>query len=67
MKKLLTLSQLAEYLQVSKEKLYKMAQDGKIPASKVGGSWRFKLKRIDKWIDERENVRPKKRTKRRKD
>jgi len=66
MEKLLTLLQLAEYLQVSKEKLYKMAQDGRIPAYKVGGSWRFKLKRIDRWIDEHENMRLNKKAKRQK-
>ena len=54
--KLLTLSQLADYLQVSLGKLYRMAKKGKIPASKLGGSWRFKKSRVDKWIDELEEV-----------
>ena len=61
MEKLLTLPQLANYLQVSKEKLYRMAQKGQIPVSKVGGSWRFKRNRIDKWLDELEKVNGKKR------
>lgn len=60
MEKLLTLPQLARYLQVSKEKLYKMAQKSKIPASKIGGSWRFKKNRIDEWVDEMENTNVKK-------
>ncbi|MBL7069312.1 MAG: helix-turn-helix domain-containing protein [Candidatus Omnitrophica bacterium] len=52
--KLLTLPQTADYLQVSTGKLYRMAKKGRIPASKLGGSWRFKKSRIDKWIDELE-------------
>lgn len=59
--KLLTLSELADYLHVSKEKLYRMAQNGKIPASKLGGSWRFKRSRVDKWLDELERTNSKKR------
>ncbi|HNV85729.1 MAG TPA: helix-turn-helix domain-containing protein [Candidatus Omnitrophota bacterium] len=45
-----TIGQVAKYLQVSREKIYKMAQKGKIPASKVGGQWRFDLKEIDAWV-----------------
>ncbi|MBL7197601.1 MAG: helix-turn-helix domain-containing protein [Candidatus Omnitrophica bacterium] len=54
MERLLTLSQAANYLQFSTGKLYRMAKKGKIPVSKLGGSWRFKKSRIDKWIDELE-------------
>jgi len=32
------LNKIADYLQVSKEKIYKMCQRGKIPASKIGGN-----------------------------
>jgi len=41
--KLLTIDQIAEYLQVSKEKIYKLCQRKKMPAYKVGGQWRFKI------------------------
>jgi len=61
MEKLLTLPQLAEYLQVSGTKLYKMAQRNKIPASKVGGNWRFKQSHIDKWLDKLERLNSKRR------
>ena len=33
--KWLTIDQIAEYLQVSREKLYKLCQKGRIPVSKV--------------------------------
>jgi PTS system nitrogen regulatory IIA component len=46
----LTIDQIAEYLQVSKEKIYKLCQRGKMPAYKCVGQWRFKKQEIDKWI-----------------
>jgi hypothetical protein len=34
-----------------------MAQQGKIPASKVGRVWRFRKEKIDKWLDKKESNR----------
>lgn len=48
--KWLTIDQIADYLQVSKEKIYKICQKGKMPVSKFGGQWRFKKDQIDKWL-----------------
>ena len=48
--KWLTIEQIADYLQVSTEKLYKLCQKGKMPVSKVGGQWRFDLKEVDAWV-----------------
>ena len=45
-----TIEQVGDYLQISKEKIYKLCQRGKMPASKVGGQWRFDLKEIDTWV-----------------
>jgi len=53
--KWLKIGQIANYLQISTEKVYKLAQQGKIPASKVGGQWRFKRRRIDDWLERQEN------------
>ena len=50
MQKWLTLEQIAEYLQMSTSSIYKMAQDGKIPAYKVGRQWRFKKEDVDRWV-----------------
>lgn len=47
---LMTIEQAAEYLQLSRETLYKYAQAGKIPAVKVGRHWRFSSQAIDAWI-----------------
>lgn len=49
--KWLTIEQIADYLQVSKEKVYKLCQRGRMPASKLGGQWRFKLKIVDQWAE----------------
>jgi excisionase family DNA binding protein len=48
--KWLTIEQIADYLQVSKEKIYKLCQRRKMPAFKVGGQWRFKKTLIDRWV-----------------
>lgn len=38
---ILTLEQAADYLQVSRTKLYQMCRAGTVPAAKIGNSWRF--------------------------
>jgi len=55
--KWLTIDQIGDYLQVSKEKIYKLCQRGKMPASKVGGQWRFDIEEVDAWVRKQ---RPKK-------
>jgi excisionase family DNA binding protein len=45
-----TIEEIADYLQVSKEKIYKLSQRGKMPASKVGGQWRYDVKEVDGWV-----------------
>ena len=46
----MTISDLAEYLQVSKSSLYKLVQQGKVPGQKVGKHWRFSRAVIDGWL-----------------
>jgi excisionase family DNA binding protein len=50
----MTISDLAEYLQVSKSSLYKLVQQGKVPGQKVGKHWRFRRHSIDAWLDSHE-------------
>jgi len=50
MEKLLTLPQLAEYLQLGKSTVYKMVQKGEIPGIKIANQWRFEKSDIDKWL-----------------
>jgi len=48
----LTIDELAEYLKIPKSTLYKLAQEGKLPAQKVGKHWRFRKEAIDRWLEE---------------
>ena len=48
----MTLQEVADYLQLSKDMIYRLAQNGRIPASKVGSRWRFKQERIDRWMED---------------
>ena len=53
----LTVKEVAQYLKLSTDLIYKLAQQGKIPASKVGAAWRFKKEKIDQWMDANDNRR----------
>jgi excisionase family DNA binding protein len=46
----MTIDDLATYLQVSKSSLYKLAQDGRVPGKKVGRHWRFHKDAIESWL-----------------
>ena len=45
--KLLTLEQVAEYLNVDKFTVYRLLADKELPGFKVGNQWRFKRKMIE--------------------
>lgn len=47
---ILTIKELAEHLKVNERTIYRLASAKKIPAFKVGGSWRFSKADIDAWI-----------------
>jgi len=53
----LTVKEVAQYLKLSPDLIYKLAQRGMIPASKVGTAWRFKKQKIDQWMEANENRR----------
>lgn len=50
---ILTLKEVAAYLKLAEKTAYKLAAEGKLPGFKVGGSWRFKAKDLDHWIEDR--------------
>jgi excisionase family DNA binding protein len=52
--KWMTVKDVAQYLQLSTDQIYRLAQQGRIPVSKVGNRWRFKRERIDQWMEEQE-------------
>jgi excisionase family DNA binding protein len=49
---LLTVEEVAKYLEVDTASILEWANSGKIPASRDGGSWKFERVKLDKWIAE---------------
>jgi excisionase family DNA binding protein len=52
MEDIMTLEEVAKYLKVKPQTIYTWAQDGKIPAAKLGKEWRFRKSVIDRWFNE---------------
>jgi excisionase family DNA binding protein len=46
----MTAREVAAYLRVSKATVYRLANAGQIPATRVGRSWRFHRRLIDEWL-----------------
>lgn len=51
----LTIKQIAEYLNVTERTIYNLLQRGELPGFKVGMAWRFRKEDIDKWIQRNMN------------
>ncbi|MBI9046678.1 MAG: helix-turn-helix domain-containing protein [Anaerolineaceae bacterium] len=45
-----TVEEAARYLKIPVSSIYKLAQEGRIPAQKVGRHWRFHRNTLDQWI-----------------
>ncbi|GFP23353.1 MAG: hypothetical protein DDT22_00873 [candidate division WS2 bacterium] len=60
-KEIMTVKQVAAYLQMHEHTIYKLARSGQIPSIKIAGQWRFKKDVIDKWIENEstENIKKK--------
>ncbi len=56
--KWLTIEELAEYLKMGRTKLYRLAQEGELPASKIGHQWRFDRDEIDQWMKRQRPAAP---------
>ena len=52
MSDLLTTRQLQDLLQLDRTTIYRMIQEGQLPAFKVGGHWRFSRKVIESWLEQ---------------
>lgn len=51
MQQLMTTKDMANYLKISPSTIYKLAEKGEIPASKVGGAWRINKEVLDSWLN----------------
>jgi len=49
---ILTLEEVASYLRLTPQTIYKWAQEKRIPGAKLGKEWRFRKSIIDRWLDE---------------
>ncbi len=49
---MLTIDEVAAYLKLKPQTIYKWAQKGKIPGAKFGKEWRFRRSTIEDWIDQ---------------
>lgn len=50
---IMTVEEVAKYLRLKPQTIYRWAQEGKIPAAKLGKEWRFRKSIIDRWLDEK--------------
>lgn len=55
---LLRTKDIQELIKVDKSTIYRMAEDGRIPAIKVGRQWRFPEDRIEDWLASKYAVPP---------
>jgi len=59
---IMTVAQVAEYLQLAEKTVVRMAQRGEIPAAKVASQWRFMLPVIRDWLMSQLHTLPASRT-----
>ena len=52
---IMTVKDVAVYLKLNERTVYRMATAAKIPAFKIGTSWRFKKEELDAWIEKQHN------------
>lgn len=48
---IMTLEEVAHYLKLKPQTVYKWAQEQQIPGTKLGKEWRFRKSLLDEWID----------------
>jgi excisionase family DNA binding protein len=47
--RILTVSDLSDYLRVHRSTVYRLLKKGQLPSFKIGSDWRFNLEAIDQW------------------
>lgn len=59
----LNADEASTWLKIPKTTLYKLCNDGEVPAAKVGRHWRFHRETLEKWLLDRTQQPPKTPTK----
>lgn len=52
MNEIMNIEEVAKYLKLKPQTIYAWAQQGKIPAAKLGKEWRFRRSLIDLWFNQ---------------
>ena len=48
---IMTIEEVAKYLKLTPQTVYKWAQEEQIPGTKLGKEWRFRKSILDEWVD----------------
>ncbi len=56
-REILTVAQVADYLQISKRSVYQLVSQGKLPASKVMNKWRFDKGLVKDFVSQNQNAK----------
>jgi len=46
----MTVQEVSEYLKLAESTVYRLAREGRLPARKVGGRWRFSREVLEEWF-----------------
>jgi excisionase family DNA binding protein len=57
LREVMDIRQASEYLGISDDTLYRYANEGVMPAFKIGNRWRFKRSLLDSWMTEQSGAR----------
>ncbi|HQU72937.1 MAG TPA: helix-turn-helix domain-containing protein [Calditrichia bacterium] len=49
---IMTIKDVAQFLKVKEQTVYRLVQQGKIPALKIGGQWKVKRSHLDRMFEE---------------
>ncbi|MBO8130482.1 MAG: helix-turn-helix domain-containing protein [Candidatus Marinimicrobia bacterium] len=49
---IMSVKEVANYLKIKEQTVYRLVQQGKIPALKIGGQWKIKKEHIDRLFEE---------------
>jgi excisionase family DNA binding protein len=58
MAEVLTVEEVADFLQVHSSTIYRLLKNRRIPAFKVGSDWRFNQNSIEQWVKKLEAEQP---------
>lgn len=54
---ILNIKEVSDYLKIPVSTVYKLAQDGKVPAIKVGKHWRFLKRDLDEMFSQQRLIK----------